>query len=85
MPMTRVQTLNRFEVLGKILKPSFPSSSTHVYHTNEAKLLIQNLEANHISASGDFDYQKKFQKEKYFKSNDVPKTHRFYEFILVDT
>ena len=85
MPRTQVQTLNRFEVLGKIPKPSFPSSFTPVYHTKETKLLIQSSKADHIFASGDFDYQKHFQKEKYFKSNVVPKTRRFYGFILVDT
>ena len=72
---------HRFEVLGKIPKPPIPSSSTPVYQTKEAKSLIQILEATHISASEDFN----FQKEKYFKSNDVLKTRRFYEFILVDT
>ena len=85
MLRTQFQTPNGFEVLGKIPKPSFPSSSTPVYHTKETKLLIQSLEADHIFASGDFNYQKKFQKEKYFKSNYVPKSRRFYEFILVDT
>ena len=84
MPRTQVQTLNRYEVLGKIPKPSFPGSYTPVYHTREAKLLIQILEANHIYVSGDFDYQNFFQKEKYFKSNDVPKTQRLYEFMLID-
>ena len=62
MPRTQFQTPNRFEVLGKIPKPSFPSSSTFVYHTKEAKLLIQILEADHISALGDFDYQKNFKR-----------------------
>ena len=81
MPKTQVQTPNLFEVLGKIPKPSIPSFSTYVYQTNEVKLLIQILEADHIFASEDFD----FQKEKYFKSNDVLKTSRFYEFILVNT
>ena len=85
MPRTQFQTSNRFEVLDKMPKPSFPSSSTSVYLTKEAKLQIQILEADHIFALGDFDYQKNIQKEKYFKSNDVPKTRRFYEFILVDT
>ena len=33
MPKTQVQTPNRFEVLGKIPKPSIPSFSTPVYQT----------------------------------------------------
>ena len=84
MPKVQVQTPNRFEVLGKIPKSSTPSFSAHVYHTKEAKLLIQILEANHIYALEEFDYQKNYKK-KYFKSNEVSKTRRFYEFIIVDT
>ena len=63
MPKTQVQTPNRFEVLGKILKHSIPIFSTHVYQTKEAKSLIQILEVDHIFASGDFDFQKKFKKK----------------------
>ena len=77
MPRTQVQNPNRFEVLGKIPKPSFPSSSIPIYHIKEAKLLIQILEADHVFALGDFDY--------HFKSNDVPKTRIFYRFIIIDT
>ena len=40
---------------------------------------------DHKSVSGSFELQKIFQKEKYFISNDIYKTCRFYEFILVDT
>ena len=81
MAKTQVQTLNRFEVMGKMPKPFIPSSSTSISETKEANSLIPILEVDPIFASGDFD----FQKEKYFISNDVLKTCRFYEFILVDT
>ena len=83
--MSKGQTLNRFEVLGKIPKPKVPASQNTVYILKESKLLIQVLEADHKSASGSFKLQKNFQKEKYFISNDISKTRRFYEFILVDT
>ena len=69
IPKTQVQTPNRFEVLSKIPKPYIPSSFTPISQTKEAKSLIQILEVDHVSALGDFD----FQKEKYFKSNDVLK------------
>ena len=85
MPKAQVETPNRFEVLRKIPKPSTLSSSAPVYYTKEVKLLNQILKAYHIYAIGDFDYQKKIQKEKYFKSNDISKTRKFYEFIIVDT
>ena len=79
------QSSNHFEVLGKIPKPKVPASQTNAYIKKKFKLLIQILEANHKSASGSFELQKKFQKEKIFLSNDISKTRRFYEFILVDT
>ena len=82
--MSKGQTSNRFEVLGKILKPKVPASQNTAYIPKESKLLIQVLEADHKSASGSFELQKIFQKEKYFISNDISKTRRFYEFILVD-
>ena len=56
-----------------------------VYISKEPKLLIQVLEADHQSASGSFELQIFFQKDKFFISNDLSKTRRFYEFILVDT
>ena len=62
------QTSNRFEVLRKIPKPSTPSSSNLVYQSKEARQLIQILEADHISASGTFDLQFFFQKDKFFLS-----------------
>ena len=39
---------------------------------------------DHKSASGSFELQNFFQKYKFFISNDISKTRRFYEFILVD-
>ena len=63
MPKAQAQTPNRFEVLGKIPKPSISSFSTPVYQTKEAKLMIQIIEVDHLSALGDFDYQK-FSKKK---------------------
>ena len=78
--MPKFQTSNRFEVLGKIPKTNTPSSSNPVYLTKEPKLLIQVLEADHQSASGSFE----LQKDKYFISNEISKTRRFYECILVD-
>ena len=83
--MLKAQSSNRFEVLGKIPKPNIPSSSSPAYHTKEPKLLIQVLEADHKSASGSFEIQFFFQKDKYFLTNEISKTRRFYEFILVDT
>ena len=83
--MSKGQTSNRFEVLGKIPKPKVSSSQNTAYIPKESKLLIQVLEADHKSASGSFELQKIFQKEKHFISNDISKTRRFYEFILVDT
>ena len=80
MSKAQVQTPNRFEVFGTILKPSIPNSSVPVYYPNETKQLIQILEQDHTSPIGEFN----FQKEKYFKSNDISKTWKFYEFILVD-
>ena len=44
--------------------------------------MIQILEVDHISALGDFDYQK-FSKKKNIL-NDVSKPCRFYEFVLID-
>ena len=83
--MPKSKTSNRFEVLGKIHKPNTPSSSNPVYLTKEPKLLIQVLEADHQSTTGSFELQKFSLKDIYFLSNEVSKTRRFYEFILVDT
>ena len=66
MPKIQSQTSNLFEVLGKIPKPSTPSSSNPVYQSKEARQLIQNLEADHISASGTFDLQFFFSKRQVF-------------------
>ena len=60
-----------------------PSKS--IYLTKDTKLMLQILEADHLSASGTIITERIFQKDKYFISNEVLKTRRFYEFILVDT
>ena len=83
--MQKSQTSNRFEVLGKTPKPSSSNPSNFAYYTKESRLLLQILEADHISASGSIATKKIFQNEKYFISNEILKTRRFYEFILVDT
>ena len=83
--MPKAQSSNRFEVLGKIPKPNTPSSSSPAYHTKEPKLLIQVLEVDHKSASGSYETQNFSLKDKYFLTNEISKTRRFYEFILVDT
>ena len=50
--MQKSQTSNRFEVLGKTPKPSSSNPSNFAYYTKESRLLLQILEADHISASG---------------------------------
>ena len=82
--MSKAQPSNRL-VLEKKHKPSVLTSSNPVYKSKEPRQLIQVLNVDHRSASGSFELQKIFQKEKYFVSNDLSKTRRFYEFILVDT
>ena len=47
--------------------------------------MLQVLKADHLSASGSILTEKIFQNKKYFISNEVLKTRKFYEFILVDT
>ena len=79
MPKSQSQLSNRFEVLGKIPKPYVPTTSNPIYKSKEARQLIQVLEADHKSASGSFDLQKIFQKDKFFVSNDISKTRRFYD------
>ena len=79
------QPSNHFEVLRKIHKSSTLTSSNPIYKSKEARQLIQVLEADHRSTLGSFDLQKIFQQDKFFVSNDISKTCRFYEFILVDT
>ena len=81
--MQKSQNSNRFEVLGKPPKPASSNPSNFAYYTKEFKLLLQILEADHLSASGSIENI--FQNEKYFISNEILKTRRFYEFILVDT
>ena len=82
--MSKGQTSNRFEVLGKIPQPKVLASQNPIHISKESKLLIQVLEVDHKSASGSFELQIFFQKDKFFMSNDISKTRRFYEFILVD-
>ena len=83
--MPKAQSSNRFELLGKLPKSNTPSSSSLAYQIKEPKMLIQVLEADHKFASGSFETKNIFQKDKYFLTNEVSKTRRFYEFILVDT
>ena len=81
LPKTPTQTLNRFEVLGKIPRPSVPKLIA--YFSKEAKLLLNFLENDLISPYGKFDFQKIFQNNKMFLSSDLSKTIKFYEFLLV--
>ena len=83
--MQKPQTSNRFEVLGKPPKPASSNPSNFAYYTKEFQLLLQILEVDHILASGSIAVKKIFQNEKYFISNEILKTRKFYEFILVDT
>ena len=83
--MQKSQTSNRFEVLGKSSQPSSSNPQKFAYYTKESRLLLQILETDHKSASGVIATKNIFQNEKYFISNDILKTRKFYEFILVDT
>ena len=83
--MAKSQTSNRFEVLGKTPEPSSSNPQKFAYHTKESRLLLQILEPDHLSASGEILIKKIFQNDKYFISNEILKTRIFYEFILVDT
>ena len=83
--MQKFQTSNRFEVLGKPSQPSSSNPQKSVYYTKESRLLLQILELDHISVSGEISIKNFFQNEKYFISNEILKTRKFYEFILVDT
>ena len=83
--MQKSQTSNRFEVLGKPPQPSSSNPQKFVYHIKESNLLLQILETDHISVSGEISTKKIFQNDKYFISNEILKTRKFYEFILVDT
>ena len=83
--MQKSQSSNRFEVLGKPSQPSSSNPQKIVYHTKESRLLLQIIEPDHISVSGEISIKKIFQNDKYFISNEILKTRKFYEFILVDT
>ena len=82
--MQKSQTSDRFEVLGKSSQPSPSNPQKIVYYTKESRLLLKILELDHISVSGEIFLKKIFQNEKYFISNEILKTRKFYEFILVD-
>ena len=71
--MPKTQTSNRFEVLGKTLHPFFQTPQKFAYQTKENRLLLQILEPDHISVSGEIQTSKIFQNEKYFISNEVLK------------
>ena len=83
--MQKSQTSNRFEVLGKTPQPSSSNPQKFAYLTKESRLLLQILEPDHLSASGEISIKNIFQNDKYFISNEILKAHKFYEFILVDT
>ena len=83
--MPKTQTSNRFEVLGQLSKAKSSNPSKPVYLTKDTKIMLQVLEASHLSASCSIITEKNFQNEKYFISNEVLKTRKFHEFILVDT
>ena len=85
MEKAQSQPSNHFEVLGKIPKSYALTSSNPIYKSKEARQLIQILEVDHKSALGSFDLQNFFQQDKFFVSNDISKTCRFYDFILVVT
>ena len=74
-----------FEVLGKSPQSSSSNPQKFAYHTKESRLLLQILEPDHISASGVISTKNIFQNDKYFISNEILKTRKFNEFILVDT
>ena len=83
--MAKSQTSNHFEVLGKPSQPSSSNPQRIAYHTKESRLLLQILEPDHISVSGEISIKKIFQNDKYFIPNEILKTRKLYEFILVDT
>ena len=66
--MAKSQTSNRFEVLGKPPQPSSSNPQKFVYHTKESRLLLQIIEPDHLSASGEISIKKIFQNDKYFIS-----------------
>ena len=82
--MQKSQTSNRFEVLGKTPQPSSSNPQKFAYYTKESRLVLQILETDHISAFGEISTKKIFQNDKYFISNEILKTRKFYEFILID-
>ena len=98
MPQTqqekpKSQSLNRFQVLENLPsnqpKQTFAqriSSSQNQQYVDKAHTMkVQVLEPFQISNSGKPKLSKIFFKGKYFLQNNLDKTRRFYEFILVDT
>ena len=72
--MSKAQSSNRFEVLGKIPKPIVPTPTNLTYISKEPKQLLQAL----------LSFKIFFKRTNFFISNDISKTRRFYEFILID-
>ena len=74
--MPKTQISNRFEVLGKSLHPSFQTPQKFAYQTKENRLLLQILEPDHISVSGEIQTSKIFKMKstlfqtKYLKPVD---------------
>ena len=81
----KIPNFKSFRRFGKNLQKSSSNPQNFAYHTKESRLLLQIIEPDHISASGEISIKKIFQNDKYFMSNEILKTRKFYEFILVDT
>ena len=84
---------NRFQVLGNLpsnqSKQTFAqkiasNSQSQQYVDKAHTMKVQVLEPFQISNSGKLDLSKIFSKGNFFLQNNLEKTHRFYEFILVD-
>ena len=83
---------NLFQVLRNILKPSQTfayaaqtSKQTSCNYVIKAHLMkVWILESHHFSKFGSLDITKIFSKGFFFQ-NDLVKTRKFYEYILIDT
>ena len=92
-PQTQIPISNQFQVLGNILKPSQTfvqvaqtSKMTSWNYIAKAHLMkICILKSHHFSKTGTIDLTKIFLKGKFFLQNDILKTRKLYEYILVDT
>ena len=87
-----VQTQNRFQILGTISskpKPTFAqiasSSQTQQHVVKAHTMKVQALKPCQLLKSKAPNISKKFPNGKYFLQNNLEKTRKFYEFILVDT